>query len=96
MPRNDRSDSLSVRGGDDPRRPMKALEQETEMELARSEARDSGGVEHQTREEREGKTPAGPPGKVMEGGPQRAAGLPPDRGEPDAPHAPAKREEGED
>jgi hypothetical protein len=47
MPRNDRSDALSVRGDDDPRKPVKALEQEAEIELGRSQATDSGGVEHQ-------------------------------------------------
>ncbi|GEJ59130.1 hypothetical protein [Anaeromyxobacter diazotrophicus] len=46
MPRNDRSDALSVRGEDDPRNPLKALEQETELELGRSEANDTGGAEH--------------------------------------------------
>jgi hypothetical protein len=53
MPRNDRSDSLSVRGDDDPRRELKKMEQEAELELGASEARNTGGVEHQTREERE-------------------------------------------
>ncbi len=48
MPRNDLSDSLSVRGEDDPRRPVKALEQETELELGSSEAKDTGGVEHRS------------------------------------------------
>ncbi len=54
MPRNDRSDSLSVRGDDDPRRTMKGMEQETELELGSSEAGDTGGVEHQSRADRAG------------------------------------------
>lgn len=54
MPRNDRSDSLSVRADDDPRNPLKALEQETELELGRSEANDTGGVEHQSSADRGG------------------------------------------
>ncbi len=54
MPRNDRSDSLSVREEQDPRRTMKGMQQETERELGRSEANDTGGVEHQSREDREG------------------------------------------
>jgi hypothetical protein len=57
MPRNDRSDSLSVRGEDDPRRPLKALEQETERELGWAEAHDTGGVEHQAQRERDGRAP---------------------------------------
>ncbi|HET9596431.1 MAG TPA: hypothetical protein VFP65_12655 [Anaeromyxobacteraceae bacterium] len=51
MPRNDRSDSLSVRGRDDPRQPLRKLEQEAELELGRSEAGDTGGVEHRSRDE---------------------------------------------
>ncbi len=51
MPRNDRSDSLSVRGQDDPRQPLRKLEQEAELELGRSEAGDTGGVEHRSRDE---------------------------------------------
>jgi hypothetical protein len=94
MPDDNRSDLYSVPGGGDPRRPVRALQQEAEAELAQSEAHDTGGVEHQTRDDREGKVPPG--ARVMRGGPERAAGLPPDRGEPDAPHAPAKRQEGED
>ncbi len=58
MPRNDLSDSLSVRGEDDPRRPVKALEQETELELGSSEAKDTGGAEH--RSERD---PPAPPAR---------------------------------
>lgn len=54
MPRNDQSDSLSVRGADDPRRIMKGMQQETELELGSSEARDTGGVEHQSAEDRAG------------------------------------------
>ncbi len=54
MPRNDRSDSLSVREEQDPRRTMKGMQQETELELGRSEAGDTGGVEHQSRADREG------------------------------------------
>lgn len=96
MPRNDRSDSLSVRGEDDPRRPVKALAQETELELGWSETRDSGGVEHQSQEDREGRSPERPRDDVKEGGPRRAAGNPPDHGEPDSPTAPEKREERED
>jgi BON domain len=48
MPRNDVSDSKTVRAPDDPRTPLKALQQETELELGRAEAGDTGGVEHQT------------------------------------------------
>ena len=40
MPKNDESDSLSVRGGDDPRRPLRALEDETEHELLHAERGD--------------------------------------------------------
>lgn len=47
MPRNDVSDSKTVRAPDDPRTPLKALQQETELELGRAEAGDTGGVEHQ-------------------------------------------------
>ncbi len=54
MPRNDRSDSLSVRGEDDPRRIMKGMQQEVELELGSSEAGDTGGVEHQSAEDRGG------------------------------------------
>ncbi len=54
MPRNDASDSKSVRSPDDPRRSVKALQQETELALGASEAHDTGGVEHQSREDREG------------------------------------------
>ncbi len=54
MPRNDRSDSLSVRGDDDPRRVMKGMQQEAEVELGWSEARDTGGVEHQGPADRAG------------------------------------------
>lgn len=57
MPRNDASDSKSVRSPDDPRRSLKALQQETEREFGASEAHDTGGVEHQSRSDREG-TPA--------------------------------------
>ncbi|HEX8908317.1 MAG TPA: BON domain-containing protein [Anaeromyxobacteraceae bacterium] len=42
------SDSKTVRAPDDPRTPLKALQQETELELGRAEAGDTGGVEHQT------------------------------------------------
>jgi hypothetical protein len=52
MPRNDRS--LSVRAPDDPRKLLRALEQEAERERGRSEASDTGGVEHQSRADREG------------------------------------------
>jgi hypothetical protein len=97
MPRNDRSDSLSVRGEDDPRNPLKAMQQETELELGWSESHDTGGVEHQSAAEREG---AGaeerPRGEPKEGGPARSAGNPPDHAEPDPPLAPKKREEAED
>jgi hypothetical protein len=97
MPRNDRSDSLSVRGDDDPRNPWKAMQQETELELGWSESHDTGGVEHRSAAEREG---AGaeerPRGEPKQGGPSRAAGNPPDHAEPDAPLAPQKREEAED
>ncbi len=54
MPRNDRSDSLSVRAEEDPRRTMKGMQQEVELELGSSEAGDTGGVEHQSRADREG------------------------------------------
>lgn len=54
MPRNDISDSLSIRSDDDPRKPLERLQQETEQELITAERRASGGVEHQSREEREG------------------------------------------
>ncbi len=54
MPRNDRSDSLSVRGEDDPRRPLKGMQQETELELGQAEAGQTGGVEHQSLGDREG------------------------------------------
>ncbi len=54
MPRNDRSDSLSVRGDDDPRRTLKGMQQEVELELGSSEASDTGGVEHQDPAAREG------------------------------------------
>ena len=96
MPRNDRSDSLSVRGGDDPRRPVKALNQEAELEHAWSQAHDTGGVEHQGEKDRRGEPDE--PGRTApkEGGPSRAAGLPPDHAEPDAPHAAPKRDESED
>ena len=60
MPRNDRSDSLSVRAEDDPddtRRIMKAMQQETEQQLGRSEANDTGGVEHQGPGEHGGRQP---------------------------------------
>lgn len=96
MPRNDQSDSLSVRGEDDPRRPVKALQQEAERELGWSETHDTGGVEHQTSQDREGHAPDRPLGEPKEGGPKRAAGNPPDREPDDAPLAPEKREEGQD
>ena len=54
MPRNDRSDSLSVRGDDDPRNPMKAMEQESEMELLQVERDHRGGPAHATQEDRDG------------------------------------------
>ncbi len=54
MPRNDRSDSLSIRGEDDPRRPLKALEQEAELELGSEEAHQTGGPEHMSDLDREG------------------------------------------
>ena len=57
MPRNDRSDSLSVREEEDPRGLMKGMQQEVERELGRSEGTDSSGVEHQSRAEREGGAP---------------------------------------
>lgn len=57
MPRNDRSDSLSVRAQDDPRRVMKGMQQEVERELGASEGTDTGGVEHQDRRDREGILP---------------------------------------
>lgn len=60
MPRNDRSDSLSVREQDDPRRLMKGMQQETELELGRAEATQSGGAEHQGAAERRGTAPAAP------------------------------------
>jgi hypothetical protein len=99
MPRNDRSDSLSVRSDDDPRRPLKAMQQEAELEFGWSETHDTGGVEHQSSAERDGETPARPrgePDEPKEGGPSRAASQPPDRPETDAPLAPEKREEAED
>ena len=96
MPRNDRSDSLSVRGEDDPRRPLKALQQEAERELGWSQAHDTGGVEHQSQGDRDGRAPERRPDEPKEGGPKRAAGSPPDREPDDAPLAPEKREEGED
>ena len=61
MPRNDRSDSLSIRGQDDPRRPLRAMQQETERELGWSEAGDTGGVEHQSPADREGTARDGRP-----------------------------------
>jgi hypothetical protein len=51
----DRNDA-SVRGDNDPPtrgRPLKALEDETELEFQRLEARNTGGAEHQTRDERQ-------------------------------------------
>jgi hypothetical protein len=45
MPRNDRSDSLSVRSDDDPRRPMRELQNEVEQELLDAE-RDSRASDH--------------------------------------------------
>ncbi len=96
MPRNDRSDSLSVRGEDDPRRPVKTLEQEAEREPGWSEARDTGGVEHQSRGDREGRAPERARGHAKDGGPDRAAVLPPDREPDDAPLAPGRRDEGGD
>ena len=54
MSRNDRSDSLSVRQDDDPRRDLKALQQEAEQELLRAEATRSGGVDHQSERDRAG------------------------------------------
>ncbi len=50
----DRNDAFA-RGDDDPPtrgRSLKALEQETELEFQRLEARNTGGAEHQHREER--------------------------------------------
>jgi len=50
----DRNDAFG-RGDDDPPtrgRSLKALEQETELEFQRLEARNTGGAEHQDREER--------------------------------------------
>ncbi len=73
MPRNDRSDSLSVRSDDDPRRQLKALEQETELELGASEARDTGGVEHQSPAEHDdasGVEPGTPADRVKDGAPR--------------------------
>jgi hypothetical protein len=49
----DREDA-SVRGDNDPPtrgRTLKALEREAELEFQRSEARNTGGVEHQSRDE---------------------------------------------
>jgi hypothetical protein len=54
MPRNDISDSLSVRHEDDPRKPVEALQQETEQELISAERRQTGGVEHQSAADLEG------------------------------------------
>jgi hypothetical protein len=95
MPRNDRSDSLSVRGQDDPRRPVKALAQDAERELGWSQAHDTGGVEHQSPDEREGRAP-GRQREPKEGGPRRAAGSPAGNEPDDAPLAPEKREEDHD
>jgi hypothetical protein len=94
MPRNDRSDSLSVRGDDDPRRPLKAMQQEAELEFGWSQSHDSGGVEHQGQDDRAGRAPER--SEPKEGGPSRSAGTPPDREPDDAPLAPSKREESED
>jgi hypothetical protein len=51
MPRNDTSDSLSVRAADDPRRPLKALAQEAEKELLQVESTRSGGSDHRAPDE---------------------------------------------
>jgi hypothetical protein len=51
----DRNEALA-RGDEDPptrRRSLKALEQETELEFRRMEARNTGGAEHQGRDERQ-------------------------------------------
>ena len=51
----DRNDA-SGRGDNDPPtrgRPLKALEDETQLEFQRLEARNTGGAEHQTRDERQ-------------------------------------------
>jgi hypothetical protein len=60
MPRNDRSDSLSVRSDDDPRRPMRGMQNEVEQELLHAE-QDSRAADHDPREpEREAGADAGP------------------------------------
>lgn len=56
MPRNDISDSLSVRQDDDPRKPLKALQEEAEQELLEAERTDTGGVEHQSARDRAGRS----------------------------------------
>jgi hypothetical protein len=53
MPRNDRSDSLSVRSPDDPRTPLRRMQEEVERELRDHEAEQTGGPAHRSARERE-------------------------------------------